>query len=434
MTTTALSAVQHKLHERLLDQMRADLRAGALAAVDRTLEALLGEVSGERAWAALCLRLLRALAAGGSAEAANLAYYLTGGVDTATRRAVLADQVARLGDWPLLDQLEARRDPDRLLARLAAEATPRPDPAGAAPDAARAPDGAAPVVVLTVINGFGNQLFQYAAALRRARRCGGRLALDLSVFSMAQYYNRPYGLDAFALSAGMAGADDVARGDRQPHSEELVALDRGVLAGEGDCRMIGCWAHPVYFAGIEAQLRQEFRFKDPAVGARASAAIDALRRPGAPVVGMHVRRGDYLWPTFKNSYAAHPTAYYRAALARFPADAVVVLFSDTPDDRAWCAETFADLGTRLHVSRDRADIDDFALLAACDHQIVSVSSFSWWAAWLNPNPAKRVVAPHPAIGLGPRLGHVLTAGRMPPEWTVLTMDDVVAHSRAGAPA
>jgi hypothetical protein len=373
---------------------------------------------------------LRAGAAGALSEAANVAYYLWGGFTAAARAAALDTAFDQLAGWSRLpavrDALGLSGDADRGLGHLAARAQPVEDPAWAAASAPPRRAGAPPLVVLSLVNGLGNQIFQYAAALRRARRAGAVLKLDLSAFAVAQLDNRAFGLGDFAIEAPLAETAEIVRAAANTHGESITALDRALLDGRdgGDTRLVGCWASPIYFRGVETELRQHLRLRDPAIAARAAAAVSALRGGAGTVIGMHVRRGDYLRPEYRNTYAPHPAAYYRAALQRLPADAAVLMFSDTPADRDWCAENFADLGARLEISRERSDIEDFALLAACDHQILSVSSFGWWAAWLNPNPAKRIVAPHPALGLGPRLAHVQLAGRVPGDWTMLRRDDL----------
>lgn len=112
-------------------------------------------------------------------------------------------------------------------------------------------------------------------------------------------------------------------------------------------------------------------------------------------VGVHIRRaGNPIKPEEPN-YTNNPlhtnlsnTNYYEIAMALFPNDNFLV-FSDDPE---WCKEKFKN-NPKVQVMDRGDDIEDFNILASCKDQIIANSSFSWWAAYLNPNPNKKIIAP-----------------------------------------
>ena len=435
--TAGILSIQNRFQRHLLEQACRDLREGAQHACLAKLEFLLTDVAWFSTPPVLCLRMFLALMMGARHEAANIAFYLAGGFAADERASAVRETLAGLADWePLRDALAGlgfdlrQHDPAVLLEKLAVAAEPTEEPSWNQPPLGRHADAGGPLVVVSLVNGMGNQLFQYAAALRRARCSGGVLKFDLSLFSSDRIGTRPFALGPFAIDVPIATPDDLARVEPYAHVHDLTRPDAALMNDRGDCRLLGCWPSARYFRGVEAELRETLRLRDPAPGRAAAESVAKLRRHG-PVIGLHVRRGDHLAPAYRNAYAPLPVDYYRAALRHFPDDRAIVVFSDTAADRDWCAETFADLGGVIEVSRGRSDIEDFAYLAACDHQIVSVSSFSWWAAWLNPNSSKKIVAPHPALGAGPRHAHLLLAGRTPRDWRTLNRDDLVADARTG---
>jgi PAS domain-containing protein len=65
---------------------------------------------------------------------------------------------------------------------------------------------------------------------------------------------------------------------------------------------------------------------------------------------------------------------------------------DNSTDVEWCKNFFK--GDEFLFSEGQPQIDDFCRIMLCDHNILShASSFGWWAAYVNPNPNKIVVAP-----------------------------------------
>jgi hypothetical protein len=113
-----------------------------------------------------------------------------------------------------------------------------------------------------------------------------------------------------------------------------------------------------------------------------------------PSVAVHFRRGDYLGQY--SSIGALPHDYYDRAIAlmrdRLPANTRYFVFSDDID--AVAREYRPPVPHVFVKCFDHANYyDKIRLMALCDHNIIANSTFSWWAAWLNPNADKAVVAP-----------------------------------------
>tara|TARA_Y100000310_G_scaffold334101_1_gene413045 strand:+ start:1438 stop:2208 length:771 start_codon:yes stop_codon:yes gene_type:complete len=107
-------------------------------------------------------------------------------------------------------------------------------------------------------------------------------------------------------------------------------------------------------------------------------------------VAVHVRRGDYL--KFSDTHPPCSTEYYKKAMESY-SDSSFLFFSD---DIAWCKDTFVQ--DNCIFAEDNEDLLDFYLISLCSGVILSNSSFSWWAAWLNEGAKKQIVVPKKWFG------------------------------------
>jgi len=105
-------------------------------------------------------------------------------------------------------------------------------------------------------------------------------------------------------------------------------------------------------------------------------------------VAVHIRRGDYLTPRLSQYHYAQKPDYYERAMDSFGDDFHFVFFSDDID---WCKETFSRKG--IYFVEGEEDVVDLYLMSMMKHNIIANSTFSWWGAWMNQNPNKRVIAP-----------------------------------------
>ena len=128
-------------------------------------------------------------------------------------------------------------------------------------------------------------------------------------------------------------------------------------------------------------------------------------------VAIHVRRGDYV-----SQPQYHPLTtkeFYQKAVEKVEIDNKFLIFSD---DLEGCKDLFDFIPTKYYYSTG-VDWSDLYMMSLCKDNIIANSSFSWWAAYLNQNPAKKVIAPN--HWFGPAYAHFNTTDLIPDNWIKL---------------
>lgn len=271
------------------------------------------------------------------------------------------------------------------------------------------------MVIVKLSGGLGNQLFQYAAARRLSVFHQTILKLDVTLFE--HYKLRNYCLSPFSILENFATSQEIAevkgisgrrlskfpfrflqrlvRSHRSPiFCEPLVRpFDPNILKTPKDIYLDGYWQSEKYFVDIQDIIRREFTIKY--AQDRQSQRV-AEQIASTQSVSVHVRRSDYVsdFETNRTHGFCSPD-YYKQCVSLITGritDPHFFVFSDEP---SWTTKNLR-LGYPTtfvtHNDEDKA-CEDLRLISMCKHNIVANSSFSWWGAWLNPNPDKIVLSP-----------------------------------------
>lgn len=105
-------------------------------------------------------------------------------------------------------------------------------------------------------------------------------------------------------------------------------------------------------------------------------------------VAIHVRH--YSESGGERIYVPCSSDYLKKAMALYPKEAQFVVCTN---DLERTKKLFADLSVEPYYVENEPHYHDFYLMSMCKHNIISNSSYSWWAAYLNTNPEKIVAAP-----------------------------------------
>lgn len=272
------------------------------------------------------------------------------------------------------------------------------------------------MVIVKIMGGLGNQLFQYAAAKRLALKHNVELKLDPN-FENDKLRN--YKLQYFNIEEQIATKDEILDltvsfkkhnkiknkiqrklqllkpyYKRRYYKHKTWINDLGVLKATKNVYLDGYWAREKFFTEIKNELVGLFEIKEEFVTTDFLTLKKEIEKVNS--VSLHIRRGDYA-KNLKtlNFFGLMSIEYYQKSIDYINKKHNNNVFYVFSDDIEYVKQNFDFNAKVIYVeNKDLQDYHELKLMSFCKHNIIANSTFSWWAAWLNENFEKTVIAPN----------------------------------------
>lgn len=274
------------------------------------------------------------------------------------------------------------------------------------------------MIIIRMTGGLGNQMFQYALYLKLCSMGREVKFDDITEYELDNA--RPVMLWAFGLTYPRADQEEINKitdgflklshrirrklfGRKSlEYQEKNCNYDPQVLQRD-PAYLTGYFQSEKYFMDVEEQVRRAFTFsegiwkgQDEEIRRKMQNFLGQIQ--GCESVSVHVRRGDYLEK--EEIYGGICTvAYYKSAIEymqRERMESSFFLFSNDPEwVREWVNANYRGDNRFVIIegTQEETGYLDLFLMSRCKNHIIANSSFSWWGAWLDENPRKRVIAP-----------------------------------------
>jgi hypothetical protein len=272
------------------------------------------------------------------------------------------------------------------------------------------------MIIVRLIGGLGNQMFQYAVGRALSLKWNSDLYLDLTslINPPPDITPRYYELDKFNIKADIASSDllkqvQFSRIDSirikfqslfkrktvfQYVKEQTIDFERGILALPDNVYLDGNWQSEKYFSGINDIIRKDFIIL-PNPSESNQNILHKIQECNS--VSIHIRRGDYVTnPETRRIHFVCDEEYYRKALEIIMKKIEKPHFFVFSDDTDWAHNQIVPDTPVTYITHNtgKQSYEDMRLMMHCQHHIIANSSFSWWGAWLGKKPGQVVLAPN----------------------------------------
>ncbi len=268
------------------------------------------------------------------------------------------------------------------------------------------------MIIIQLKGGLGNQMFQYAL-YKEFQKLGKEVKIDDETGFVDDELRIPV-LSRFGIEYEKATKDEIIKltdskmdlfsrirrkllGRKTFRIDEMSGMFDPSILEKDDAYLVGYWQSEKYFTDEEVieELRNSFELRPQLIMEEALSWSILQQIECCESVSLHIRRTDYIDAEHIKIHNICTEKYYKGAIAKIRdchPNAVFFIFTD---DKEWCRTHFRGPNFILVEleEKERTDVAELLLMSRCKHHIMANSSFSWWAAWLNDNPGKIVIAP-----------------------------------------
>lgn len=261
-------------------------------------------------------------------------------------------------------------------------------------------------IIIRLAGGMGNQLFQYAAALKLRTSAAKESLISIDTTCLSTYESKRIfqigfitkhhkkinimnNLNSFSVIMSRLRLPRIL--DQRVGSFEFISSVYHLKRS--------CTSSPARLYILDGY------FQDPSLLFDEKDRInlrDSLLREvgkkiksfseGIPLLAVHIRRGDYVSSHDASKvFNIVPLSYYREALNLLTKKYKILIFSD---DSILSSQFAMEVGGIDVNTLGLGLTDQFCLYMSCEDYIISNSTFSWWASYLGRRSNSVIVAPY----------------------------------------